>query len=167
MKKIIAVFLVFSLLWLSGSLYAEKKGAEVVIQKKDGQQVKGELITVKKNSLLLKESRADVAVDVNDITIIKIAKKSKAIYGLLGGAILGAVIGYSIKEGVPPLGGKLSEEARSNDALIGGAFMGLCGAGIGALYGKDKKIQIEGKSDSEIRGILQELRKKARIPDFQ
>ena len=80
MRKTVAVLLVFSLLLISGRLYAEKKGAEIVIHKMDDQQVKGELIAVKQNSLLLKESGSgvDVSVRVGDIRKVTIVKKSKA-----------------------------------------------------------------------------------------
>ena len=45
MKKFTALFLVFLLSTLPGSLTAkEKRGAELVVQKKDGQQIGGELI---------------------------------------------------------------------------------------------------------------------------
>ena len=53
-KKFIALFLVISLLVLTGNLLAkERRRAKLIIQKKDDQQVKGKLITVKQNSLLL------------------------------------------------------------------------------------------------------------------
>ena len=52
--KIMSLFLIFSLVILSGNITAqEKKGAKLVVTKNDGQQVTGELITVKKDSLLL------------------------------------------------------------------------------------------------------------------
>ncbi|MGB6865507.1 MAG: hypothetical protein WBE11_07415 [Candidatus Aminicenantaceae bacterium] len=61
----------------------QKPGAKVIIQKIDGQQFRGELIAVKQNSLLLKEyeSGGDITVDVEDIAVIKIVKKSKALLG--------------------------------------------------------------------------------------
>jgi len=52
-EKFMVFLIIFSLLVLSGNLYAKKQGAELLIQKKDGQQIKGELIAVKKNSILL------------------------------------------------------------------------------------------------------------------
>jgi len=64
MRKTIAMFFVFSLLCLSGSLYAEKKGAEIVVQKIDGQQARGELIAVKEDSLLLMEKESGVDMSV-------------------------------------------------------------------------------------------------------
>jgi hypothetical protein len=38
---------------------------------------------------------------------------------------------------------------------------------IGAVMGIDKKIQIQGKSDTEITAALEKLSKKARIRGFQ
>jgi hypothetical protein len=52
-------------------------------------------------------------------------------------------------------------------ALIGGCIIALIGGAIGAGYGIDKTIRIEGKSDLEIEKVLQKLRKKARIPDYK
>lgn len=69
MRRCTALFLVFSVLALSGSLFAkEKRGVGLVVQKKDGSQVSGELITVKEDShLLLNSKGADVSVNVGDI----------------------------------------------------------------------------------------------------
>jgi len=48
MKKFLALFLIFSLIILSVNLYAkERRGAKLLITKKDGQQIRGELIAVK------------------------------------------------------------------------------------------------------------------------
>lgn len=60
---------------------------------------------------------------------------------------------------------------RANNTIFGlfwlGAFGALTGLISGGFLGKDKTIALEGKSDAEIKRILEELRKKARIPDFQ
>ena len=99
MKKFISLFLVFSILLLSGNLYAKKKGAKLVIQKTDGQKIKGELIAVKKDSLLLlgQESGADVSVDIRNIEMVKI-KKSKTLLG----ASLGFLAGVGVARPPPP-----------------------------------------------------------------
>ena len=79
-KKFISLFLVFSLVALSGNLMAkERKGATLRIQKKDGQQVNGELIAVKKNSLLLldAETSSDITIQITDVKAITIRKKSR------------------------------------------------------------------------------------------
>ena len=167
MKKFIALLLVFSIMAISGNLFAkERKGAKLIIQKKDGLQVRGVLIAVKQNSLLLleRESGADVTVDIGDIRVIKIVKKSNARTGAGWGFLVGGAAGAMSGIGV---GGDDADIT----ALFCGAVLGVGGALIGtilgAVAGTDKTIQIEGKSDSEIQEILEYLRKKAKVKNFQ
>ena len=169
MKKLISLFLILSILALSGNLNAKNKGAQLLIEESNGQQVKGELIAVKKNSLLLMEEKsgADLTVDVSDIKTIAVVKKSSFLKGLGFGFLIGA--------GAGALAGALSDQEGDDASLIQViGIMGAMGAGVGlivggvagALSGGDKKYQIEGKSDNEIKKTLAELRKKARVPDF-
>lgn len=162
-KKFIALFLVFSLLALSANLYAkEKRGAKLIITKTDGQQVKGELIAVKENSLLLldSESGADVSIDIADIRIIRIVKKSKKWkYGLAVGGGVGLIAG------IASIGEVHGFFATFIDSLI---WFGLPVVGIVAIIeGRDKTILIKGRPDTEVKEALEELRKKARIPNYQ
>lgn len=184
MKKCISLFLVFSSFVLSGNLYAKKKGAELIVQKIVGQQVRGELITVKENSLLLldSESGADVSVDIREIKLIEIVKKSKSLawggIGLISGAVIGALAGY-IEGDDPYMSGGTGMFAMTGPGLFSAddkAFMygfscsiagGAIGAIGGAIAGKDKIIQFEGKSETEIRKALNKLRKKARVRNSQ
>ena len=114
------------------------------------------------------DSGADVSIDIGDIREIKIVKKSKAWIGagigFLIGVVPGAIIGYNAINGKDP-----GHHKRA--AFMGGLIIGLLGsipgALIGSAFGIDKKIQIEGKSDSEIKEILEKLRKKARVKNFQ
>ena len=109
-----------------------------------------------------------MSVDIGDIKVIRIVKKSKALLGaglgLLivggGGALLAVVANaghepYTIKERAWLVG------------IFGGLAGLLIGGVTGALLGSDKTIQIEGMSDSEIQGALDKLRKKARIRDYK
>ena len=99
-NKFVLLFLIFSFLILSGNLYAKKRsGAGLVIQKKDGKQEAGELIAVKQNSLLLLDYKGvDLSVNIGEIRVIEIMKKSKTLVsggiGLVSGAAIGALIGY-------------------------------------------------------------------------
>jgi hypothetical protein len=169
-QKFISLFLIISLQILPLALTAnERRGADLVISKTDGNQVRGELITVKENSLLLKErdSGADVIAVIGDIKTIKIVKKSKtgkgALYGFGIGATGGGLAGFLMEPEEP--------ETRGGNALFGIIFLGAVGALtgliVGGFLGMDKTIQIEGKSEAEIKKILEELRKKARVTDFQ
>jgi len=166
-KKSIALFLAFSLMMLSANLYAkERRGAKLIVTKKDGQLIEGELITVKPNSLLLLDTEGkDVSIDIEDIKVIRVVKKSKALLGaglgFLIGAAVGAAVGGSLEAGWLHGGIEMS-------ALIGGLAFGALGGFIVSSEGKDKTIQIEGMSDfHEFREALEYLRKKARIRDYK
>lgn len=171
MKKLVTLFLVFSILTLSGNLYAEKKGADLTIQRIDKIRVRGELIAVKQGSILLLEkySGADMTIGFRDIGVIKIMKKSKALATSLAGLLLGGAVGYVIGYSVVSENDILfsKEEGGGMGAAIGGVSCALVGVGIGLALGADKTIQIEGKSDAEIQEIMEKLRKKARIKNYQ
>lgn len=88
MKKYTALFMAIAFLGLNCTSLQRWKGmdfepgrlpgAKVVIQKKDGQKERGELISVKDSSLLLfSESGVDSAIGVESIQTIILVKKSK------------------------------------------------------------------------------------------
>jgi hypothetical protein len=175
-KKFISSFLIFSLVMLSGNLLAkESRGAILIIWKKNGQQIEGELIAVKKDSLLLFTGR-DLSIDIEDIKIIRIFKKIKVLkilkgmgIGLLIGGAAGASLGFAMGDPEWTPGWNLQPSAKEK-AFIFGILFGLCGAYLGGVVGKyqkDKIIQMEGMPDSEIQETLEYLRKKARIPDYK
>jgi hypothetical protein len=168
MKRYIALFLVFSMLTLPIPLTSkERKGADLIIRKTDGTLERGELIAVKENSVLLldRESGTDVTVDINDIYLITIVKKSKFLKGAGLGFLIGAGIGILIPAGYSVFDdlGEDPELAYFGLGVLGGALGLFFGALGGLAAGTDKIIQFEGKSDSEIQEILAKLRKKARI----
>lgn len=183
-NKFIPLFLIFYLLTLSGNLYTkERRGVELVVQKKDGKQETGELIAVKQNSLLLLDSEGlDVSVNIGEIRVIKIVKKSKSLVlggiGLVSGAAIGALIGYLLGDDPPfmvtgfgPIMTGPPLMTADEKALALGSICGIAGGALGgiggAIAGVDKIIQIEGKSETEIEKVLNRLRKKARVPYYQ
>jgi len=195
-KKFIALFLILSLIEINCATLKsleqkresrrKKHGANLIIQKINGQQVGGELIAVKQDSLLLLNTVGkDVSVEIEEIKVITVVKKSRALLGvgtgLLGGAGGGAaigafiwVLGFVLGSPVRALFGEAGIENWKDDFqdfLWNGALIGA-GVGVllgitGAVAGKDKAIQIEGMSDLEIREALNKLRKKARIRDHR
>jgi len=164
------------MLVLSSNLLAEeKRGANIEIYKTkpkmegtpfEKPDIRGELIAVKVNSLLIldSESGADITVGIEDVKVIKIMKKSKA----WGGTFLGLMIGGFAGAALGSSGGG---DSAAIGALIVGIGVGIVGAFVGAVIGSsfriDEIIQFEGKSDSEIKEILEKLRKKARIKNYQ
>lgn len=170
MKKFTALFLVFSLMMLSTSLYAkERRGANLMITKKDGQQIEGELVTVKPNSLLLLDTEGkDVSVGIANIKVIRIVKKSKMLplgagFFLIGATVRGALHSSMRKE----VEGEEATQHFVQASFAWGAIGLVAGIIIGMVAGMDKTIKIEGKSDSEIQKTLDKLRKKARVRDYK
>ncbi len=167
-NKFVSMLLIFSLVALSGNLSAqslsksEKKGTKLRIQKNDGQHVKGELITVKKDSLLLlnAELNADITVLIKDIETITIVKKSLGFQFMVYGALAGVLYGSAKKETYKYLD-------RNQAYFVAGAVLAATGFAIGTVAGINKKIRIQGKSDTEIQETLEKLSKKARVPNFQ
>ena len=172
-KKFISLFLVFSIMMLSVNLYAkERRGAKLIITKKDGQLIESELITVKTNSLLLLNTEGkDVSIDIEDIEVIRIVKKSKFLQSLGMNVIIGAGIGAIIGFAQGETSGIWGTFTAWDNALIGAVIFGFLGLLVGGIAGltsgKDEIIQIEGKSDKKIRDALKKLRKKARIRDYK
>ena len=169
-KKLTSLLLVFSLVVLSGNLIGkERKGVNLTITKKDGQEVMGELITVKPDSLLLLDSEGvDVSVGIGDVKSIKIMKRSKAYELGLSGFLVGAAYSGIAHSGTRK--DQVGEEATQHfvfKTIAIGAMTAAAGIIIGMVLGIDKTIKIEGKSDVEIDAALEKLSKKARIRDFQ
>ena len=165
-KKFLSLFLVFSLMMLSVNLYAkERRGAKISVLKKGGQKIKGELIAVKEDSLLLLESEsgADVSVNVKDIIEIRTVKKSQVKTGLILGLIIGVIGGMLWALG--PIEFLEGGESRPGGLLvIGGAT--LIGGAIGHSVGS-KRYVFTTMTEWEIQEALDYLRKKARIRDYK
>jgi len=170
MKKIMTLVIGISLLFPSGALFAkERQGAQLVITKTDGTVINGELIAVKQDSTLLLPVGS---IDVSEIKIIKIVKGSNAgngfILGLLAGGAAGAAIGAVSYSGNTNeiVGGRGLSAATGG--IIGGLVGGLIGRGIGSsIYSYGETILIEGKSQEQIKAVLEKLRTQARFPDYQ
>lgn len=182
-KKLLSLFLVFSLMAIScttmttqrqkrfESSKERKHGAKLIVTKLDGQLIKGELIAVKPNSLLLLDTEGkDVSVDIANIKVIKIVKKSRVGAGTLAGLLWGAGMG-AFFAGYWGLWFKAGWGERL-PVMVKGAGHGALvfapvGAIAGAIAGIDKTILVEGMTDLEIQKTLVKLRKKARIRDYK
>ena len=175
MKRYMRIFLICtitaSLVTMPSGLAAkEKAGANVVVTRKDGTQVAGELICVKREFITVMDAGSGVNVDFKEIREIEVKKKSKkgkAGIGLLIGLISGFAIGFvatdGMRRGSGPKSGFFPLDLRGSGGIICaplGGFVGLM-AGIGAAA--DKKYKLEGKYLIPITVILAKLDKQARF----
>ena len=169
-----ALSIAFSLmaLFLSANLAAkERRGAKLEIVKNNGDQLKGELLAIKKDSILLLESSSgtDASVNISEIDRVKILGKSKTFWRAAEGflvvgsaaAIIGAIRGSSDFSRLTPARGALA------GGVIGGLAGLLLGTVVGLEEGADKTIQIAGKTDDEISRALRDLKSRARIREYQ
>jgi hypothetical protein len=169
--KLGATVLALLILVLPGTLSArERRGANVVITLKDGHYAAGELIAVKPDSLLILAGK-DESVDLAGIRSIRIVRKSKAGLGAACGAlagVLGTVIFASVQKDPDGLWDVVGQGLEVSGAAMAFGIGGLgIGIGAGILAGKDKTIQLEGNSESEVKKNLAYLRGKARIRDYK
>jgi hypothetical protein len=173
-NRILALVVVFSLLICSGNLMAKEKcGADLMITKTDSQQIEGELIAVKPSLLLLLNPKtgADVSIEIQDIAVIRIMKKSKALTGGVVGFGVGGLAGISIGAVIDSIskddGVGLSFGSFISIVTMFGVISAMAGMLIGEILGIDKTIQIKGTRPEEIKAVLERLRSKARITNFQ
>lgn len=149
---------------IPGSLAAkERHGAELAVTAKNGEQVGGELVAVKADSLLLFDHRTgkDLSVNLADLSVIRIVRKSKALTGLLvgfvPGAVGGAVLGAHASDGMGGLGAFLG-------GVTIGAVTGLVGLAAGFGAGIDSVVRYADLPDAERRAFLLRLNRLAREP---
>jgi hypothetical protein len=160
-KRFIATTLVFVLVMaLAGlSLPAkERRGSTVVVTLIDGSLIKGELLAVKHDFLLVYNHDAGQGkiLDLQQVAKVKVLKKSKLGLGLLIG--LGVAVGMSV-----------IIQSKTNEypfvlTFIGiGSLTALIGGLIGAaITGIDKKISLTGVSAQNILFDLEQLKRYAR-----
>jgi hypothetical protein len=163
-EKLISAVLIVSFLVLPAVLSAkERRGADLVVTRLDGSQVSGELIAVKKDSLLLLSYGRDESIDLTAIKAVRIVKKSLAgkgaLYGFLVGAVGGAGVGLAM--GRTDLGGNGTPLLAGG---FGGAMGALSGLFLGSVAGLDSSFTVAGKPETVVNEYWNKLRSHARVP---
>ena len=170
--KLTALALVFCLLVLSGnSMAAIRKGVKLVIQTTDGQEVVGELVTVKSDSLLIlsAETETDTTIKLSDIDVITVDNKSLAFELGMGGFLLAGAARLSLHSAVEK-GSSNTEGATEHqvqEVFFIGAAGGIAGVILGLVAGMNKTIKIQGESEADIQDSMKKLSKKARVKGIQ
>jgi hypothetical protein len=159
MKKLISLIAILATITALASppLPAkERRGATVEVTMTDGSLVRGELLTVKADALLVYDSAARQGknIDLRQVTKVRVLKKSKFGQGLLIG--LGVAVGMSVIQ-------SKKNEFGFVFTFIGiGSQTALFGGIIGAVAGIDKKISLAGVSSQDILFNLEQLKRHAR-----
>ena len=160
-----AVVALLSLTFLVPALGAgEKRGARLLIEKKDGAVIKGELLTVKEENLILMEESSSNGVTVNlqDVKSVKIVNRGRAVLILecaLGGAAVGAVAGFA----TGTRSQSVSAGVHKTDNTLLGAGAGVAvGALLGILATSTKTLEIDNGKPGSIPSAISQLRLVAR-----
>jgi hypothetical protein len=170
LKKSVSLLLIFSLsLWTAAgcmSTYPSakdseaEKGAEVVIVERDGQEIAGELLSVRDSSIVIStiekakgyllagDTAGVVVVSSEKIQKVIIKVESKVLTGMglgfLIGGVIGGVIGH-LSFAKPKDGWGLVDLASLLAALSYLTLGGLCGLAVGAILGSaassDKEVE--------------------------
>ena len=140
----------------------ERRGAMVVVTMTDGSQARGELLTVKKNALIVHnpDTGQGWSIDLRQVAHVMVIRESKF--------LLGTIIGVGIGLGITRCTMKSDDKAGLFYGL-GSALLvpaaGLIGGFVGAAAGKDKKIPMAGVSVLIAQQNLERLRRYAREQD--
>ena len=145
-------------------------GATVVVTT-GGAAVKGELIGVREDAIVLMSERGDNTILVSEIDNVRIVKRAPIVgLGLLG-LVVGGAVGLLAAPHIhneDPLGEGIINLVKDFAYASIGCIIGI-GAGVGTALaiGKDKVIVFKGKTKEENTTALNGLRKEARVADYR
>lgn len=163
-KKIVVVALIFVMfiaLAHQPLLAAkERRGATVVVTMADGRLIKGELLAVKSDALLIYDHDAGRGenLDLQQVIRVKLFRKSKALQGLAIGFGVGLAMGVLIPH------------EHYNDVVFHGllpTYTSFVGAIIGIFSCLPKNFSLAGASPLVKQSKLEWLGQYAREQDFE
>jgi predicted membrane protein len=136
----------------------ERRGSDVVVVLIDGSKVKGELLAVKTDALLIydKNSFQGKSIDLGQIAKVKVLR---TFWGLTG-----MVFGLGVGVGIARLTYDESEfyVHQMRTSLIIMAFCTLAGGIFGAVKSAPTKITLIGESSLNVQQNLEKLKRHAR-----
>jgi hypothetical protein len=166
---LLLILLMLSVLVQDSIAKEEKPGAQLWIERTDGSILRGELLALQGEDLVIadKSSYEKVIVSFDEMKSIRIVKKSgflKGIgLGLLTGGATGVLLGFAGGDDDP---GWFSMTA-GEKAALGGLALGIIGTGIGGLCGAvsgiDESIELSRLSENDKADVLSKLQKKSRF----
>jgi hypothetical protein len=136
-----------------------RKGSMVVVTMTDGNKVRGELLAIKENALLVHDPDTGQGwnIDRQQVAQVRIIRESKFLLGMISGVFIGFGMTKYIKE---DRAGLFYGLGSAGLVLATGLICGF----VGSAAGKDKKISMDGSSIA--RQSLERLKRYAREVDF-
>ena len=132
----IIAFAVAALLAAPSGLAAKgRRGALIILTKTDGAEVKGELVSVKPDSLLLLRSGDALTIPRDKVHSVTLMRRSRKASGALTGFTIGALVGVVWMRHD---GGVMEEISTPVKA---GAICGGLGLVIGMVAGRGEKVE--------------------------
>jgi tetrahydromethanopterin S-methyltransferase subunit E len=164
-----------------------KAGAAVIVKTETG-DVKGELISVREDAVVVMSEQGSDAIPLSDIETVTIVKPAPTLAFALLGGLVGGAIGAATAPHTEevytsaPAGSGNSTWDGFGDAIsqgLGDYFNGIghvfiCSS-AGALAGwlgakvahKNKVIAFKSGSETDTAAALESLKKEARVPDYK
>ena len=166
-ERRIPFIIVLTLAVLAPGLQAgARKGADVIIKKRDGQVLRGELLAVRGEDLVLMDASTSSGItaslrDIGTVTVVKTTPKKTG--ELAAAGAIGAALGLLIfPQSTNPADAEthLTPAGAAMAGAIGGVFWGAMIFGSGS----NKDIKIEKVDPGSIAKIGDRLKKYARDP---
>jgi hypothetical protein len=155
-----------------GSQAKKRSGASVVVQQTGGAEIKGELVGVRSEGLVLGTKKGAATIPISEVkslwTVKKMSNEGRtalALGGLIGGTALGVGVGRAATKNSSDWGDAIGVGSL---CIFGGM---LVGEGVAVLIAtrtkKGSVYDFKNKSPEEVELILTDLRKLARVPDYR
>ena len=149
----------------------ERREAQVIVTKRDGTVVQGELLAVRDANVIImdRSTSGGITVGLQEIQEVKVVRSSKVLKkmgkGFLFGGLIGAGLGFLAWD--PDAEGfVLQANTRAGNAMLGAIVVGVVGTMIGGIAGGfsgiDKKITIHSATPEDISRLVVQLRPLAR-----
>ncbi len=151
-----------------GPARAERKGAELSVVKTDGNELRGELIAVQGETLILLSDGLDAAVRLGEIDRLTVHKKSRTLGWRIDWDVFGTKSGTQGGEEAGDADQELWRRALAREATSTEAPLNVLNALVGALSGMeagpDEHYSMDGiTSPDQKREFLEHLNGLARV----
>ncbi len=141
----------------------ERRGSIVEVTLSDGRMVKGELLAVKGHELVIHDRyrRQGFTVNIEQVSGIRIKRKSRVLGGLASGFISGMAAGAAIA-GSRSGGDSCEQTGPAIAGLMCWGAATIIGVVTGAVLSRPEEMATNGREPVQVNAYLRHLQKHAR-----